>query len=275
MNGIDSNLRTLTRSLNDVEDRMAQTQAELASNTKELDTASTGVLLRMNSQISSYDGVIGKLDVLKSAVQSSKAGLEQIRNIVASLTDLAQEVVNNAALTTDDRGAMNTQFQSLLGQINTAVATSAFDGNTFLNSSTDGATQSIVMQVGPSSTQTFTAIKGAGSQFTLGLNATAANLMTITTVNNATTTLAALQASLSRLTSSSLNLEKLETSIDGFIKNNQIGLDLNKSYADSITKPDSAALQIQLNELNNQQSINYYVMSQLNNQASAILQLFR
>ena len=275
MNGIDSSLRTLTRNLNDVQDRMAQTQNELSSNTKELDTASTGVLLRMNSQIVSYDGVIGKLGVLKSAVQSSMAGLEQIRNLVASMTDLATEVVNNAALTTEDRSAMNTQFQSFLGQINTAVSTSSFDGNTFLSSSTDGSNQSIVIQVGPSSTQTFTAVKAAASQFTLGLTASASNPMTITTTNNAATTLASLQAALSKLTSSSLNLEKLETSIDGFIKNNQVGVDLNREYVDSITQPDSAALQVHLNELNNQQSINYYVMSQLNSQASAILQLFR
>lgn len=275
MNGIDSNLRTLTRNLNDVQDRMAQTQNELSSNTKELDTASTGVLLRINSQIVSYDGVLGKLGVLSSAVQSSMAGLEQIRGLVKSLTDLAQEVVNNAALTTEDRSAMNVQFQSFLGQINTAVSTSSFDGNTFLSSATDATNQSVTIQVGPSATQTFVATKAAASQFTLGLSSTATNPMSIATVNNATLALASLQTALSRLTASSLNLEKLETSIDGFVKNNQISVDLNREYAESITEPDSAALQVQLNELNNQQSINYYVMSQLNNQASAILQLFR
>lgn len=275
MNGIDSNLRTLTRNLNDVQDRMAQTQNELSSNTKELDTASTGVLLRINSQIVSYDGVLGKLGVLSSAVQSSMAGLEQIRGLVKSLTDLAQEVVNNAALTTEDRSAMNVQFQSFLGQINTAVSTSSFDGNTFLSSATDATNQNVTIQVGPSATQTFVATKAAASQFTLGLSPTATNPMSIATVNNATLALASLQTALSRLTASSLNLEKLETSIDGFVKNNQISVDLNREYAESITEPDSAALQVQLNELNNQQSINYYVMSQLNNQASAILQLFR
>jgi len=44
---------------------------------------------------------------------------------------------------------------------------------------------------------------------------------------------------------------------------------------DSIQKPDAAALQIQLQNANNQQSMNYYLINQMNTEASAVLTIFR
>jgi hypothetical protein len=44
---------------------------------------------------------------------------------------------------------------------------------------------------------------------------------------------------------------------------------------DTIEKPDQAKLQMDLSALNNQQSIDYYLISQLNTAASAAMTIFR
>jgi flagellin len=44
---------------------------------------------------------------------------------------------------------------------------------------------------------------------------------------------------------------------------------------DSIQKPDAAALQMQLQEANNQQSMNYYLINQMNQEAQSFLSIFR
>ena len=44
---------------------------------------------------------------------------------------------------------------------------------------------------------------------------------------------------------------------------------------DSIQKPDAAALQMQLQEVNNQQSMNYYLINQMNQEAQSFLSIFR
>ena len=48
-----------------------------------------------------------------------------------------------------------------------------------------------------------------------------------------------------------------------------------QSTIDSIQKVDSAAAQIQLTELNTQQSIDYYLINQMNTSTQAMLTLFR
>ena len=44
---------------------------------------------------------------------------------------------------------------------------------------------------------------------------------------------------------------------------------------DTIQKPDAAQLQMDLQNMNNQQSMNYYLINQLNQQAQAVLTIFR
>jgi len=48
-----------------------------------------------------------------------------------------------------------------------------------------------------------------------------------------------------------------------------------QSSIDTISKPDQAKLQMDLQALNNQQSVDYYLISQLNTEASAAMTIFR
>jgi hypothetical protein len=58
--------------------------------------------------------------------------------------------------------------------------------------------------------------------------------------------------------------------------NNAVGLESGLNGAiSSMTAIDSTALQTKLQSLNNQQSIDYYLVSQLNTASAAILSIFR
>jgi hypothetical protein len=48
-----------------------------------------------------------------------------------------------------------------------------------------------------------------------------------------------------------------------------------QSAIDAIQKPDQAALQMDLTQANNQQSIDYYLISQMNTASQSMLSIFR
>lgn len=277
MQSIDSTMRTLSTSLTEIQTKMTETQKELSTNTRNLDATDTGVLVRIKAQINNYDTVNNKLSMYRSAVETSKAGLSQINTLVDSCMSLAQELLSNPSLNATDFGNLNTQFQSFLTQITTAVSTSSYDGFTFLSSQASGPAgpQVASIQVGPSTSNMFSTSKVAASLYTLGLLNTDGSNINLNTVGAATTALAALQNALTKLGVSSQSLEKIHTTLDNVYTNNLAIIDTYKTASDQVSMPDATELQVQLNQLNNQQSINYYVISQLNTQASAIMQIFR
>lgn len=87
----------------------------------------------------------------------------------------------------------------------------------------------------------------------------------ITTLTNALGTISAGQSALS---ASSAGLSAQATSASSLSSNLQ-------STVDSIQNIDQTALQAKLQQLNNQQSIDYYLVSQMNTAAAAVLTIFR
>ena len=266
MKSIDTAMRTLTTSLNDVKVNMTDTQKQLATNQRNLDATDIGIVVRIGSTVEKLNTIDSKLSIYRAAVDTSKAGLNQITSLVQSMKSLADEVATNTGLSAGDLANLQSQFLSFQNQIDVAVGTSAFDGFSFL--STTAGTQ--VIKVGLNATDTWTANKLNAGKTGLGIGT-----VSVSTAALAATALTALQAAVVTLGNYQQSIEKMRTSMDGFLTNNQAIVDTYKAASDDISKPDTAALQVQLNQLNDQQSINYYVISQINTEANAIMQIFR
>jgi flagellin-like hook-associated protein FlgL len=116
-----------------------------------------------------------------------------------------------------------------------------------------------------------TAIAGLAMTLTsLGVNAS-----TVGSDVNARLAITALTAALNTISTSQSVLSATKTGLDASAAAS-LSLSTNlQATVDSIQNIDETALQARLQQLNNQQSIDYYLISQMNTAAAAALAIFR
>jgi hypothetical protein len=271
---ITSTTNILTQSLTKVGSQLEGIQQQLATNTKTLSLTDQGIVLRLAAATDTANSNQSTVNLWQNVVTTSTAGLKQIQSLVTDMKGLATTASTDTTLSATDLTALNTQFQSMLGSLSAIVASTLYEGKTLLSSSAVAATPGTnTIQVGPLATNTITLNNVSASQATLGLAPTPA--LSLTTATLATTALTTLNNALSTLNVSSVNLQKYGSLLQGYSDTLTAESNAYQSSSELVSKPDQPALQVQLNLLNNQQTINYYAISQLNTEASAVLQLFR
>jgi flagellin-like hook-associated protein FlgL len=287
LNGLSS---TLSTGVNSVQAQIKDVQTQLATGKKNLDPGQLGEVTRLSSQVTGYKAASDNISQAVNAIDVAQTGLSSINDLMTQLTDLANKA-SNASLSTTDLTNLNTTFQALLGQIDKITTNTEVNGVNLLKSGAANAT----VQAGITASDTATITEVASNTATLGIQgttgfaATTAAAATATTpaiaaqsnaldITNATNAKMAVTALANALTSISSKQSSLAADKAGLLAKGQtdtaIATNLQASI-DTIEKPDQAKLQMDLSALNNQQSIDYYLISQLNTAASAAMTIFR
>lgn len=264
MSAIASLASTLTAGVNDIQNRINSTQTQLSSNKKTLDPAQQGVVTRLGGQVSAYNAVGSNIGQAKNIINVAQTGLNSISSMLVQMKDIATKSAS-AGLTADDLTAYQATFDSLSAQITALSGTASLNGSNLLNNATG-----ITVQTGLDGT--------VGSQTVIaGIDATALTGLAgdLSTVGGAQAAIDALEADIgtisgaqSTLTASGVALTAQDEMTKSLASNLQ-------STIDYIQKPDQAALQIQLTDLNTQHSIDLYLIGQMNTASQAVLSLFR
>jgi flagellin-like hook-associated protein FlgL len=92
---------------------------------------------------------------------------------------------------------------------------------------------------------------------------------------NAAAAVAALKSKLQTVSTGQSTLSAAATGLDAQLSNNTALKTGLTNTVNSIQNIDATAMQAKLQQLNNQQSIDYYLVSQMNTEAAAILSIFR
>jgi flagellin-like hook-associated protein FlgL len=256
---------TLTSNLNAVQASIVDTQTQLATGKKNLNAAQVGIVTRLSAQVAGYNSVVNNINAGNSVLNVTNTALSSISSIVSQCKDIATQAAN-AGLTTGDRTALNTTFTQLLAQVTSLITNATVNGDNILNSG--GGSPVIQTGLTGASTTTLTNIALntslttalASTVTTAALAGTAIDNLTdaLTTVSTAQSTIAATQVGLNAQGSAAASLStNLQATVD------------------SMQAVDSTALQAKLQSLNNQQSIDYYLVSQMNTAAQAALTIFR
>lgn len=252
-------------SIKDVNTQTSTLQQELASNQNVLNPAQQGIVTRLSSQASGFTAAQTNISKYQNVLGVTSTGLTSVASLVTQLQTIANSS-NDPSVTAATAATNQKTFAALLKQIDTLSSSSQIDGVGLMGStSTD-----INVQSGITATDV-TAMTAVPSDTTsLGINAldvsTAAGAATaIDSLNTALATIAASQASIASNQLSLTNTSALDTSI---------AESLTKTIT-NITQPDASKLQQELTQLNTQQSINYWLMNQMNTQAQNVLTLFR
>jgi flagellin-like hook-associated protein FlgL len=268
MPGIISSLSaTLTAGINSVQKEIVDTQTQLASGVKILNAAEIGIVTRLSAQAMGYRNVTQNIAAGSNVINVGQTTLTSISTILSQAKDIATQAAN-AGLQTSDRTALNTTFGQLIAQVTNLIANAAVNGENVLI--TGGSNLTIQSGItGGTASQTTVSNLGM-STTTLLINAS-----TVTSQASAQTAIDALTSALSMVSTYQSTLSATKTGLEASAAAS-LSLSTNlQATVDTIQSIDQTALQARLQQLNNQQSIDYYLIAQMNTAAAAALTLFR
>jgi flagellin-like hook-associated protein FlgL len=263
---INSLAPTLVSSINAVQKGIVDTQTQLASGTKNLNAAEVGIVTRLSAQAAGYKSVTQNITAGINVINVAGTALNSISTILSQAKDIATQAAN-AGLTSGDRTALDTTFQQLLLQVTSLIANAGVNGENVLLAGSNLTVQSGI--TGTAASQT-TITNLAMSVATLGVSTSL-----VDTQANAQLAITALTNALTTVSTNQSTLSATKTGLDATAAAS-LSLSTNlQATVDSIQNIDQTALQAKLQQLNNQQSIDYYLISQMNTAAQAALTIFR
>ena len=135
-------------------------------------------------------------------------------------------------------------------------------------------------------------LKNSASQLSIQTGLTTADTTSISVVSSDTTSLGIITLTVTNASSAAAAITALASALatvstsQSSVAADQLALqtvdDQDSSISqnlqntiDTIQKPDAAALQMQLQDVNNQQSMNYYLINQMNQESQAVLKIFQ
>jgi len=252
-------------SINSNQSKINDIQAVLTSGKNILDPAQQGVVTRLSSQVTGYTATQNNIAKAQNVLGVTQTGLKQIASVLTQLEDLANKA-NDTALTSADAIKLNKTFQALLKQVDTLAKTSTVDGTGII-----GATSpDLSVQTGLTAADTTTLTALASDATTLGINA-----LDISTTTGAASAIDLLKSALDSVSTNQSSVAAYQVALTSVSENNTSITQGLQDTIDGIQKPDAQALQMQLQDSNNQENINYYLINQLNQESQAVLKIFQ
>lgn len=266
----------LVSAVNDVQTSIVSTQGELASGNRTLNQNESGVVSRLSAQSTSYGSIVKNITFAQNVVSVAQTSLGSISSIISQLKDLALQS-SSVGVNDADRISLQKTFAALANQITSLGLSANVNGSNLLNPET---TPSLVVVTDiPSFDKPATAIASVDiPTLATAIGATpngGSPALDISSVAGATAALDTLNIQLDTVATAQASLAAASTGLNAVQSNAQSLSSGLTAVAATIQKIDSTRLQLQLQALNTQQTVDYYLVTQLNTSASAILNLFR
>ncbi|QWD44910.1 hypothetical protein G6661_04015 [Polynucleobacter paneuropaeus] len=255
---------TLTNNLNNVTSQINSVQNELATGQSIMNPASSGEVTRLTAQINAYNADIGSNTQAQNAVNVAITGLQSQTALIQQLQTLASQA-STQTLSATDLSNLQTTFTQLANQIIVAANNANVNG---INLLVGSATVAVLGGVDTSSLYT---IQGSN----MSAVATACTGLSIATAASAATCLSVLTTQLNTISAQQSNLS---ASLGGLNAESAQATALAtglQTTVNSLSQANPTQLQAQLQTLNNQQAIDYYLITQMNQEAAAMLAIFR
>ena len=274
MSALNGLAATLSQGVAQVQKEIVQVQSELSSGKKTLNAAEVGIVTRLSAQVSGYKNVATNVKSGLDLLSVTSTALSSTTTILSQMKDIATQAAN-AGLTTSDRIALNSTFGQIASQVASLLKGATVNSTNLLCTTLYLGDASVntgdqVLQTGLTSSNTTTLVSAA-------LDTTAAMVLTgdiltqtaaATYIDTLTSALSLVSTKQSIVGAEQTGLKEQATAALSMATNLQ-------STVDTIENIDETALQAKLQQLNNQQSIDYYLISQMNTAASAMLTIFR
>jgi len=241
---ITSSASGISRTLDNQNTRVNKSLASLASQSRfdaaSVDVSGLAVATSLQTQSSTLLATGQNLAQAGALTDTAEAGAEQINDGLMRLSQLATEA-GSGTLSDDEHTSLNTEFQSVVQEINTIANTTSFNGQPLLNGSLNisaGGTGTPNLSIGDLTTNTL--FNGATPDVLTADNAQAA-LATIASAQSTVST------TLSSIASTSENLQFSAASIGTALQNQEASTSTlsDEDFGASVTESTSASVQFQ------------------------------
>jgi len=256
---------TLLASLSNNANSITDIQTQLSTNKKTLDPAQQGVVTRLSSQVTSYGAAHNNIGKAQNVLNVTSTSLKTISNLLTQMQDLANKA-SDATMTPADALKLQQTFAHLLSQVDSSALAAQVDGIGLMGStSTD-----LKIQTGLTATNQTTISAVKSDTGTLSIDT-----LDISTGTGAAAAITALKLALDTVSTSQSSVAADQMALSAVDEQDSAIAQNLQNTIDTIQKPDAAKLQMELQNMNNQQSLNYYLINQMNQQAQAVLTIFR
>jgi flagellin len=274
LNSINTNVGAMValQSLNSTNSQLQTAQNEVSTGLRVGGAEDNGALWNVaqsqRSQVSALGAVTDSLNRASSVLDVAVTTGQTISDLLNQMKSKALEA-SDTSLSTSDRTALNTDFQSLVTQVKNAVSNASFDGANMIQ--TGGTT--LYALSGPSGTNKITlaaqslALGGANLTVTAG-----ASFNTATTASNMLTTIN------NSITKVNAAVSKLGTEANEVTSNLSFVSQLSNTLTTGIgnlVDADVAAESATLQALQTKQQLGIQALSIANSSSSNLLSLFR
>jgi len=238
---------------------------ELITGKGSLNPVTTGQVTRLSSEVAQYTSTANSLGQAQNVINIAQTGLTSAISLLQQMQTLATQSASGT-LSTTDMSSLDVSFQALGQQIALIGTNASVNGQNLLASTTGF---SIMAGITTSSTVTIGGMDlvSLGNSIATSLSVTSAAVASAA-VDSLTSQLQVISNAQSSLSASTLGL----TAYTNEASSLSTGL---QQTIDSIQNVDPTALQAQLQQLNTQQSVDFYLVTQMNQAASAVLTIFR
>jgi flagellin-like hook-associated protein FlgL len=264
-NAITGLASTLSTAVNDTQSSIVDIQKQLAAGKKTLNPAENGVITRLSAQSSGYATVVDNIVAARNVINVAQSGLTSIASIITQMKNLATQAAS-VGLTDSDRESLQVTFSNLATQVGNLGTSASVNGNNLLA----GTDLTVRTDIDGSGVPTTTI--SASDITTISTTIAALNISTIAL---ASTAMSSLATQLETVSTDQSNLSASDGALAAQGKNAQTLSDGLAKVVDTIQNVDSTKLQAMLQNMNTQQSIDYYLVSQMNTEAAAVLTIFR
>ncbi len=161
MTAINTNVNSLVtqNALRQNQNEMTTAMTRLSTgkriNTASDDAAGMAIASRMTSQINGLNQATRNAQDAMSMVQTADGATIEISNMLQRMRELSIQS-QNGTNTTEDRAALNTEFEQLLEEVDRVASNTQWNGRNVLDGSVDGTEGHVSFQIGANSDQTIT-----------------------------------------------------------------------------------------------------------------------
>lgn len=259
-------VNTFSGYVRDLQKKINAVKSEISSGQKTLTSDQKDTVATLSSTIKSFNTPQDSIKAAQSTIDVAQTAIKSILPIISKMQQLAAQATDRSISASDSVSA-NFRFQKLVTEIG-KLATSARMNGVNLLSGTAGLNVIIGTDKTVASRSFVNSVDIYG-MMTMGLLSN----IKIDSPENAQAAMGALQSALAQITNGQSSLKLTSTRLNAQA-NKLTGLASDaQSTIDSLQKVDPVKLNAQLTQLQNEQNVDYQLISQLNPTAYKTLKL--
>ncbi|WP_424195640.1 flagellin [Ampullimonas aquatilis] len=240
----------------------------LRVNSSKDDAAGLAIADRMNTQVKGMNVAIRNANDAISLAQTAEGGLSNVTDALQRMRELAVQSAN-ATNGSGDRANLDKEFKQMQAEITRLTNDTKFNGTQVLH----GGTQTF--QVGADVGQTINVVSADLSSSAAKTSIAAGSTLDITSVANATATLAAIDSALDEVNTERANYGAAQNRFDSVISNLKVSVENQTASRSRIMDADFAAETANLARNQVLQQAGTAMLSQANQSTQNVLSLLK